>query len=189
MSKKEKMQIGFDEDGYNNYLTKEEVVFTAYDNLIELAIKAIGDEKLITDHAELLENPFEYTLNIFWNEFCQNEPQHLEKELVFKSKSNMTRGQLNSLGDTIKAKIKQMGDYAPKVLKTGLKSTLNKDDFNIYLDEHKKDEYTLIKQFIDTAIELREKYGASMVINIVRYHQGILIDNSTPIINTSYFKA
>ena len=189
MIKKEKMQIGFDEDGYNNYLAKEEVIFNTYDNLIELAIKAIGDEKLLKDHAELLENPFEYILNIFWDEFCRNEPQHLERELVFKSKSNLTRGQLNSLGDTIKAKIKQMGDYAPKVSKTGITSSLKKDEWNIYLHENKKEEYKIVKQFIDISIELREKYGAVAVLNIVRYHPGILLDNSTPILNTSYFRA
>ncbi|TLP75697.1 hypothetical protein [Maribacter sp. ACAM166] len=189
MSKNVKTQIGFDADGYKKYLTKDEEVFNTYSELTKLTTKAIGDFKMITDQADFLESPFDYTLEIFWDKYCQNEPQHLDRELVFKTKTNISREQFNALESSIKATIRQMVVYAPKVSKTGLKSTINKDDFNIYLNENKKEEYDLVTKFMDTAIELHSKFNATMIAHVVRYHQGILLEGLNPVINVQYFKA
>ena len=106
--------IGFNDGGYQLQLTREQKIFDKYDQLLELGAKALGDESLIKDKIQYLSNLWDYVVETFWQTYCQNEPQHLDNELVFKQKTNLSRSQFNGLSLQSAKLFKGMANYAPK---------------------------------------------------------------------------
>lgn len=180
--------IGFDEATYNYYLTKEQSVFEKYGQLLLLATKALGDADLIQDKKKFLEDPYEYTVQAFWDEHCKHESSHLDKETVFKSKTEVSKREVEILRKEIKKDMIDMRQYAPALLLTGLSSTLKKESFNQYLNPEKKNEYDAVLKFMEAAKALKENFKAGGFMSLLRYHESITLEKGHPVINPNYFR-
>ena len=186
--KNENKVIGNDEATYKYWLIKEESVRNAYNEIVDLAVQSLGKKDLIIDHSELVESPYEYTLKVFWDTYCQNEPSHLDKDRVFTSKTSLTQTLFDSAKRNFKDATKQMTQHFPTIAKTGLKSNLEKERFDIYLHPDKAEEYNAVLAFMNAAKELRDRFNGGGSMHVVRMHSSILLGNNAPEINPNYFK-
>jgi hypothetical protein len=80
-----------------------------------------------------------------------------------------------------------MDAYAPTITRTGIESNIKKSDFNIYLDESKKEHYKALNKLIEDINGLRKYNAVGQTVNIIRAFPDLLMEGVDVKINTSKF--
>lgn len=185
-----KTKIGHDTQTYNLWFDKEQTIFEKYNDLKALAVKVLGDEKLISDEVEFAKEPYNYVLNVFWDTYCQNEPQHINRDNIFQSKTGLSKEQFETAEGSFKNALRAMSQHTPTMEKNGLKSNLESENFNIYLNPDKAEEFDAVKSFMESAKALKDKFNGGGGMHIVRMHESIFIGtNGNPELNLNYYRA
>jgi len=152
---------------YQRFKSKEDNLFKIFNELKEISKRALGETEI--DYKKYLENPSGYLVEMYWEIFA-NVANHLSdrKAPIFETHTNIRIQSINDLHRDFRQSFKAMQSHAPTITTKGLKSILNKDNFNRYLDPKKADQYHVLKRLVDAANELK-KYQTVYAPGLVRF--------------------
>jgi DNA repair ATPase RecN len=160
-------------------------VTTLYNTLKEVGEKALGIGKV--NMVEMLnQHPAEYLVNAYDKLYLQDYPPHLNREHLVTSQTKISIEALNQIKFQLDAVIEKMGEYAP-TLKEDVKSNIKKSDFNIYLDESKREYYEALNKLIEDINGLRKYNAVGQTVNIIRAFPDLIMEGLNVKINTSKF--
>jgi hypothetical protein len=153
MNKAEKKElIHFDHDQYNFFLNKENELIELSNQLNDHAVYILGSYRV--NWVKYLDDPIEYLVNTYWDEYCTNKPDHLNKRTFVIRETNMNTRVIERLVIEFKRVLASLGAHKPKINKAGLKSVLKKDNFMVFLNPEMKKEYEATKKILDGVKEL-----------------------------------
>lgn len=174
MSKKKKVKsekIGFNQHEYDRLTEIELQLFENLQELQNIVRTCLGTEHKIYDLEYFLKSPLEYLISEFWKINKHLFPQTIKPEDAFANTSGYAISYIKNKKEVFWNNYKKLGKHTPKITDKGVVSTINKEDFNIYLDEDKKEHYNALKQFIEAFKELgkHEKQKDIYLSNISQY--------------------
>ena len=179
-----KTKIDYNHFEYARFLKLENNLFQALIQLKEVSVKTIGKEP--DNLISFLDNPLTYLVNEFYALNKDIIPKTTPKEIAFKNNSIVTPGQINSLASEFNNLKKELRNHAPTITKTDVVSGLNKEFFNIYLDDNKKQHYKALKQLIKSLDVLRD-YENIQNAHIIRGTQSLSFNGLDLKIQTNKF--
>ena len=124
---------------FNNY-TRIKNLENDYLQIVEkmksIIYQNIGAEFEI-DFLELTENATEYIIQSYWNVLAVNfNPPHLNRQLVFERDTNIKVSQIDNL--QIELNKIELGKHKPKVVCNAIISTIEKKQFDVYVNPKKE---------------------------------------------------
>lgn len=161
-----KIKIGFEADRYMQQSKIENQLFKAYDELLTLSESVIGIDKVDNIKA-LLDQPTDYLINTYWNLYCLNMPEHLDKQNIMSQQTGVSIAMIEHLKNKIDSLIKRL-NKKPIINAKGIKSVIKKSDYDIYLDKSKKDHYNALNKVLDSLDELKKYTTVSGGRNLMR---------------------
>lgn len=149
-----KIKIDFDNDQYHHQTRTELLLFKAVDELKELAESVLGKDKVDNVKA-LIDNPTQYVTNLYWELYCDYMPAHLNKHHVIQQHTGISISMLEHLKNEINGYYSKL-NKKPIINANGTQSAIKKGDYNIYLDDSKKDHYNALKDVLNSLDNLRK---------------------------------
>ena len=183
----EKTVIGHRTDEYERFLKLENELKELCGALETKAKEILGVDG-IDDFVSFMSGPYDYLINDFFRLYGGNEAPHIDRERFALSKVTIDKREIDALAKRIGELLKLMQRHRPSFTPNGMKWNLEKSSFDMILDESKRDEYELVKKFVDTAIELRETYGGyySKYGDLHGFHPGVKCTLSNQLIVDPY---
>lgn len=172
------MKIGSRRDEYLTFNKLQDELEANCSALVEKA-KKILDVTQIDDHQALYTTGLEYIQNEFFNRFGANEPPHIDKLRFMLSKFDVDTVEINRLTTTINNLLKKFYKHPPVLSSTGVSVGFVEADFDLILDENKRPEYEALTAFLDAARTLTDSFNAGAKINLVRFHNGIVMNDNS----------
>lgn len=169
--------IGFDDARYNHVRTLETALFNTISELKNIAIEVLGKDYKLKDYASLLDDPFNYLVSEFWKINKKFYPEVMKPETAFLNISTYTKEQIESRKTNFWNKYNKLGKHKPTITKEGVVSTINKDDFNFYLAEDKREHYYSLKRFIEAFEDLRQ-YEGSGTMHLVKFARSLRLEGT-----------
>lgn len=170
------MRLEFLENDYRIAQQREKELFNALEEMESIYKEAINEE--VNDYVGLLKEPVNFIVEKYWSLYCKDKPQHLDKARVFNADTGIDLNRLEGAKKAFYKAFEGLKDSAPTITKKGVKSNLNNEDYCLYLDESKKEEYDDLVAFVEAANTLREKHGAFGGMNLVRFANKLQMDNA-----------
>lgn len=163
--------------------------------LTDIHNKALGIDK-VEDYKDFLANTPEYIINKYWDAYCQNMAQHLDKEVTFENQTGISLSEIIKEWEYYKEEINSCKnlhrhDRSPVILKGGIEFRTTREDFARYLDESKRPLYEADVALLDAVNGVLPFNTNNGIIHLVRFQpQYIQISgNSTLEINLHQFAA
>lgn len=179
-------KIDFNQTNYQRFHNIQDELQKYYDEFMMLADQSLGLNKV--DNVKMyLDNPADYLVNRYRTLWLKDRPPHLDFAMIFENETRVTVLRLDQLKSRFWNTHKSLGKYAPTINAKGMTTNIKKEYFNVYLDESKKDHYNALKSFLDSLDKLREYENVQQPVNFVRSINSLIMNNLTPVINTSKF--
>lgn len=181
-----KIKIDFNDFQYTKMLELESKLIGVYEKIKELGEQALGVDKC--NMFELLKiDPAQYIVSQYAELYLQDFPPHLDRHHLFTQQANVSLDAITELKSQLDGYALSMGKYKPTINAKGVTSNIKKSDFNIYLNEQKKDHYDALNNLVDAIEKLKNYNAVSQSIHLVRAFPDLLMKNTGVIINTSKF--
>jgi hypothetical protein len=180
-------KIGFDSPNYERFLAIEKDLFSLKDELVMLSDLSIGIGKL-DNLKQLLESPSHYLVTKYQELWLADRAPHLNFEMIFETDTRVKIMRLDDLNSRFWNLHKSMSIHAPTINAKAMTSNLNKDAFDIILDESKKGHYDALKSFFSSVTQLENYSGNIHKRHFVQAIPELLFDGLDMKINISKFK-
>jgi len=169
-----------DVNNYNRIKSLENDYLQIVEKIKLIITQNIGAEFEI-DFVQLTENATEYIIQNYWNVLAVNfNPPHLNRQLVFERDTNIKVSQIDNL--QIELNKIELGKHKPKVVCNAIISTIEKKQFDVYVNPKKEKEYKIIERFIKSISEMQKTFGANGVSHIQRFANGTLLTKGLEVV-------
>lgn len=149
-----KVKIGFEAERYLQQSKIETELFKVFNELMNLSESILGIDKVDNVKA-LIENPTDYLTSTYWNLYCNQLPQHLDKQNIMMQQTGISISMVVHLKNEFDRLINRLHKQ-PVINANGFESTLDKSDYDIYLDKSKKDHYNALNKALESLNELKK---------------------------------
>ena len=176
-----KIVIDFKDVEYKKVKQHEQNIFFIYEMLKELSSSAIGKN---VDMVKMLsEDASKYLVDTYAELYLKDRPEHLDRRemLVRHTKINLLR--VMELQNEMNKLTKVMGEHAPVVTDKGIKSNIKKKEFNVYLNESKRDHYQAVVNLLNAMgeVEVYTKLGSTA--NLMRSFRDLKMSSDSSVLN------
>lgn len=183
-----KTKIDFDQYKYDLQVSLDAKVLSTYNNLKSLGEQALGEDKVDMNALLKADDSSQFIINEYNDLYLQSFPPHLDREHLFLSQTKVSIEAIQQLKIQLNTYISKMGKYKPTINALGVTSNIKKSEFNIYLDESKKDHYNALNNLIDAIEEMKQYNGVSATVYLVRAFPDLLMKGTDVIIDISKFR-
>ena len=167
--------IYFDQKNYDGWLAREQEALETFETIVSLAKEVLATDKI--DFVKLMENPREYVVNEYFDMYSTTIGPNIDKERWMQSQVNINLGRFDGLLGSYKEQVKKLKRYPPEITSKGFKGSLDKEPFNWYLDESKREQYEAAIAFRD-ATRAALKFGAHGVGHVLKFSSDLTGDGT-----------
>lgn len=145
-------------------------------DLEHLAVKVLGSIDNIDNYRALIDNPSNYLVTSYWSMFCDNRPEHLNREKVMQNDTNVSLNQLEQIRRSWIDTVSKLHPVCrPQVNAKGVTWCVTDEPFKCYLSEDKKSHYHALKRFLKAYNNLLQHEPNNPVSQIHRWSQNMTI--------------
>lgn len=186
-SKPVKEFLYWNESEYTRHLKMDKELFGLLDNML-LEVRNSLKEGFEVDYIELLEDPSSYIVEQYFKLHGNGKDvKHAQRICV--SQTGLENEALHRTHKRFDALVISLGQYAPTVTRTGIKTNVIKTSWNKYLDENKRELYDKVKAFLEAAKILEPSLSYPIPFRLSQWGAPyIVMDQIEPTINYLLFE-